>query len=260
MARRSAATACFSACRSFRVRVSAASCKCVILGRCAQTLSSLGFAYGSIAEFSGFYLRYITRAALRFEAALRARPRRGSICRKVIPLPRCQGTMQFRSPYQINQKPCCASPLELRRLALLGTMSLVRSFRFHRRSFPQAQEASRLEKQTAKTPRKLETRVRQHWRRICRTNAQTRPQSAHWLPSRSHRKPGSNLARSCVLFENETRSAQNPPCLLLSRRHRRDKSSTAAPHARWGQSVLSEPLVPGGEGGGIAPQPKRRDK
>ena len=44
MARRSAATACFSACRSFRVRVSVASGKCVILGRCAPTLRSLGLA------------------------------------------------------------------------------------------------------------------------------------------------------------------------------------------------------------------------
>src|SRR5438067_1531318 len=154
MARRSAATACFSACRSFRVRVSVASAKCVILGRCAPTLRSLGFAYGSIAEFSGFCLRYIAQAGLRFEAALRTTPRQGSICRKVIPLPRCQGTMQFHSPYQINQKPCCASPLELRRLALPGTMSLVRSFRFPKISFPLAQEASRLEKQRAQMPRK----------------------------------------------------------------------------------------------------------
>src|SRR5260370_10463935 len=247
MERRAAATASFSACRSFRVRVSAVSGKCLMLGRRAPTLRSLGFAYGSIAEFSGFYLRYITRAALRFEAALRARPRRGSICRKVIPLPCCRGTRQFHSPYQINRKPCCASPVELHRLALLGTMSLVRSFQFPKRSFLLAQEASHLEKQTAQMRRRSKTRVRQHWLRICRINARTRLLSAHWLPSRRHRKPGSDLARSCVLFENEIQSVQNPPCLLLSRRHRRDKSSTAASDARFPQSVPPETLDPGGE-------------
>src|SRR5947207_4724246 len=257
MARRSAATACFSACRSFRDRVSVASAKCVILGRCAPTLRSLDFAYGSIAEFSGFCLRYIAQAGLRFEAALRTRPRRGSICRRVIPLPRCQETMQFHSQYQINQKPCCASPLELRRLALPGAMSLVRSFRFPRISFPPAQEASRLEKQTAQMPRKSKTRAKQHWRRTCRISGQITLQSAHWCPSRRHRKLGSDLARSCALFENEIRSAQNPPCLLLSRRHRRDKPNTAVPDARLRQSAPLEVLVRGGEGEGVGPPPER---
>src|SRR5437660_7386375 len=112
----------------------------------------------------------------------------------------------------------------------------------------------------AQTPQKSKTRVRQHSRRICRINARTRSQSAHWFPSRRHRKSGSDLARSCVLFENEIRLMQNPPYRLLSRRHRRDKSNTAAPDARLPQSVVSEALVHGGEGGGVAPPPERRDK
>src|SRR5260370_8953077 len=168
--------------------------------------------------------------------------------------------MHFHSPYQINQKPCCVSPLELRRLALLGTMTHGSAFRFPRRSFPLAQEGSRREKQTAQMPRKSKTRTRQHWRRICRISGQITLQSAHWLPSRPHRKPGSDLAGSCVLFENEIQSAQSPPCLLLSRRHRRDKSNMAALNVRFPQSVPSEALVRGGEGGGVAPPPNRRDK
>ena len=50
IARRSAATACFSAWRSRRVRVSIDFGKCVIFGRCAPTLRSLGFAYGSMEK------------------------------------------------------------------------------------------------------------------------------------------------------------------------------------------------------------------
>jgi len=48
MARRSAATASFSACRSFRVRVSMLLGRCETLGRCAPTFRSFGFAYGFI--------------------------------------------------------------------------------------------------------------------------------------------------------------------------------------------------------------------
>src|SRR5438874_11310619 len=109
-------------------------------------------------------------------------------------------------------------------------------------------------------PRKLETQARQHWRRICRISGQITLQSAHWLPSRPHRKPGSDLAKWCALFENEIRSAQSPPCLLQSTRHHRDKPNTAALNARLPQSVPSEPLVHGGEGGSVAPPPERRDK
>ena len=54
IARRSAATACFSAWRSRRVRVSIDFGKCVILGRCAPTLRSLGFAYGSTEKKLAF--------------------------------------------------------------------------------------------------------------------------------------------------------------------------------------------------------------
>jgi len=48
IARRSAATACFSACRSRRVCGSTDCDTCRILGRRAPTLRSFGFAYGSI--------------------------------------------------------------------------------------------------------------------------------------------------------------------------------------------------------------------
>src|SRR5882724_3723091 len=102
-------------------------------------------------------------------------------------------------------------------------------------------------------PRKSKTQARQHWRRICRISGQTTQQSAHWFPSRLHRKPESDLARSCALFENEIRSAQSPPCLLQSTRQRRDKSNMAALNARLLQSVPSEAPVPEGEGGGVAP-------
>src|SRR5437588_8026073 len=109
-------------------------------------------------------------------------------------------------------------------------------------------------------PRKSKTRTRQRWRRICRTSGQITLQSPHWLPSQPHRKPESDLARSCAFFENEIRSAQNPPCLLLSRRHRRDKSNMAGLNVRLPQSAPSEVPVPGGEGEGIATPPERRDK
>ena len=48
MARRAAATASFSACRSCRVRLSMSLGKCVTFGRCAPTFRSFGFAYGFI--------------------------------------------------------------------------------------------------------------------------------------------------------------------------------------------------------------------
>jgi hypothetical protein len=48
--RRSAATACFSALRSRRVRLSADLGKCVIFGRCGPTFRSVGSAYGSISK------------------------------------------------------------------------------------------------------------------------------------------------------------------------------------------------------------------
>src|SRR5438132_19709 len=46
MARRAAATASFSTCRSFRVRLSMPLGKCETFGRCAPTFRSFGFAYG----------------------------------------------------------------------------------------------------------------------------------------------------------------------------------------------------------------------
>jgi four helix bundle protein len=46
IARRSVVTACFSACRSFRVRLSILPGRCEIFGRSAPTFRSLGFAYG----------------------------------------------------------------------------------------------------------------------------------------------------------------------------------------------------------------------
>lgn len=52
IARRSAVTACFSACRSWRVRVSMARGKWEIFGRLAPTFRSLGFAYGSIPHLT----------------------------------------------------------------------------------------------------------------------------------------------------------------------------------------------------------------
>ncbi len=48
MARRSAATASFSACRSFRLRLSMLPGKCETFGRRAPTFRSFGFAYGFI--------------------------------------------------------------------------------------------------------------------------------------------------------------------------------------------------------------------
>src|SRR5438552_12595887 len=48
MARRAAAIASFSACRSFRVRLSKLLGKCETFGRCAPTFRSFGFAYGFI--------------------------------------------------------------------------------------------------------------------------------------------------------------------------------------------------------------------
>jgi hypothetical protein len=50
IARRSAATACFSACRSCRVRLSILLGRCEIFGRFAPIFRSLGFAYGSMGE------------------------------------------------------------------------------------------------------------------------------------------------------------------------------------------------------------------
>src|SRR5437588_9108800 len=50
MARRSAATASFSALRCVRVRVSTCLGKCEIFGRRAPTFRSLGFAYGFITK------------------------------------------------------------------------------------------------------------------------------------------------------------------------------------------------------------------
>src|SRR6266550_1977876 len=50
IARRSAATACFSAWRSRRVLLSIDVGKCAIFGRRAPTFRSLGFAYGSIGK------------------------------------------------------------------------------------------------------------------------------------------------------------------------------------------------------------------
>ena len=50
MARRSAATASFSARRCVRVRVSTCLGKCEIFGRRAPTFRSLGFAYGFITK------------------------------------------------------------------------------------------------------------------------------------------------------------------------------------------------------------------
>ncbi len=50
IARRSAATACFSAWRSRRVRLSIEPGKCAIFGRRTPTFCSLGFAYGSIEK------------------------------------------------------------------------------------------------------------------------------------------------------------------------------------------------------------------
>src|SRR5438552_10625542 len=54
IARRSAATACFSAWRSRRVRVSTELGKCEIFGRCAPTFRSFGVAYGSIEKLPAF--------------------------------------------------------------------------------------------------------------------------------------------------------------------------------------------------------------
>src|SRR6266700_2753585 len=54
IARRSAATACFSAWRSRRVRVSTELGKCEIFGRWAPTFRSFGFAYGSIEKLPAF--------------------------------------------------------------------------------------------------------------------------------------------------------------------------------------------------------------
>lgn len=57
IARRSAATASFSACRCWRVRVSIALGKWEIFGRFAPTFRSLGLAYGSINEIYDAALR-----------------------------------------------------------------------------------------------------------------------------------------------------------------------------------------------------------
>jgi hypothetical protein len=57
IARRSAATACFSAWRSRRVRLSVDFGKCVIFGRWAPTFGSVGLAYGSIAKSTFFKSR-----------------------------------------------------------------------------------------------------------------------------------------------------------------------------------------------------------
>src|SRR5438105_8065618 len=57
IARLSAATACFSAWRSFRVRRSAELGNCVIFGRRAPTCRSFGFAYGFTGEVSASYSR-----------------------------------------------------------------------------------------------------------------------------------------------------------------------------------------------------------
>src|SRR5438046_10180337 len=54
IARRSAATACFSAWRSRRIRVSTELGKCEIFGRCAPPFRSFGFGYGSIEQLPAF--------------------------------------------------------------------------------------------------------------------------------------------------------------------------------------------------------------
>ena len=58
IARRSAAVASFSAWRSRRVRGSADCGMCLIFGRSGPTFRSLGFAYGSIKEFSRSYFNH----------------------------------------------------------------------------------------------------------------------------------------------------------------------------------------------------------
>src|SRR5437899_1749698 len=57
MARRSAATASFSALRCLRVRVSMCLGKCEIFGRRAPTFRSFGFAYGFITKHNSVQCR-----------------------------------------------------------------------------------------------------------------------------------------------------------------------------------------------------------
>lgn len=81
MARRSAATACFSASRCWRVRVSIALGKWEIFGRFAPIFRSLGLAYGSIDHltiwrFSG--LANANRQLARVDSSESSRGRNGA--------------------------------------------------------------------------------------------------------------------------------------------------------------------------------------
>jgi hypothetical protein len=115
IARRSAATACFSAWRSRRVRLSIEVGKCAIFGRRAPTFRSLGFAYGSIEKSSSSCLPQKGQVTLQVEAQLKTAPQPGSISRTAIPSLRCLETTRFHSRYQTGQTPCCVFLVELRR-------------------------------------------------------------------------------------------------------------------------------------------------
>jgi hypothetical protein len=109
IARRSAAIASFSACRSRRVRGSADCATCLIFGRRAPTFRSFGLAYGSMKNFTvACSPQKESESRLTEELVKTARPRR-LIYRRAIPLLRCRQTRQFRIRYQTAQMPCCVS-------------------------------------------------------------------------------------------------------------------------------------------------------